>query len=431
MSNNGQIKIEEKVSRAIAKRAANVLSFGKELQKTFDKSVSETLAFCLAGAITLRASDVHFEPKKETVNLRLRIDGMLHNVLSFNLKSYKSLISRIKLLAGVKLNITDKAQDGRFTVFLGKNSPIEVRVSTLPSEYGESIVLRLLDPRSLIEIEQLGLRKDIMDILKKEIRQPNGMIVVTGPTGSGKTTTLYAILKRIQSPSIEVITLEDPIEYHLSGVSQTQVNPKKGYDFANGLRAIVRQDPDVILIGEIRDLETAKISLQSSLTGHLVLTTLHTNDAAGTIARLQALGEKVVNIAPAINLIIAQRLTRKVCQKCAKQRKATEGEIRFFKKNLSRLPKNIKIPPIDKNLKLPVAVGCPSCNFTGYKGRIGIFEFFLNTPKMQDLILQSPSISRLRDAAEKNGMVTMREDGLIKVLRGVTTIEEINRITKH
>ena len=264
----------------------------------------------LAGAVKLKASDIHIEPEEEQAKLRVRIDGMLQDALSLDNKIYKSIVSRIKLLAKLKLNVSDRPQDGRFSI-LFKETEIEIRASSLPSEYGESIVMRILDPNSLVNIESLGLRKDLVKIFNKEIKQPNGMIIVTGPTGSGKTTTLYAILKKLNNPKIKIITIEDPIEYHLKGISQTQVDPKKGYSFASGLRSIMRQDPDVILVGEIRDLETAKIALQAALTGHLVLTTLHTNNAAGTIARLQALGEKPVNIAPAINMAIAQRLVRK------------------------------------------------------------------------------------------------------------------------
>jgi type II secretory ATPase GspE/PulE/Tfp pilus assembly ATPase PilB-like protein len=306
---------------------------------------------------------------------------------------------------------------------------IEIRASTLPAEFGESIVLRILNPKNLIDMEALGLRKDLLNIFNQEIKKPNGMIIVTGPTGSGKTTTLYAFLKKIQNPEIKIITIEDPIEYHLEGISQTQVNPGKGYDFVNGLKAIVRQDPDVILVGEIRDLETASIALQAALTGHLVFTTLHTNDAAGTIARLQALGEKPVNIAPAINLAIAQRLVRKVCQKCSKMEKPPRQILNKFKKELRGISKEIKIPKLNGESEIPKAIGCQDCNFTGYRERIGMFEAFLIDDEMEKFILTSPSIAALREGAIKKGMVTMKQDGLIKVLEGITTIEEVERVT--
>jgi len=423
----GQVKIEKERFVQIKKNIDNIFDLKKEIEKNLEREITKLLEVILAGSIILDASDLHIEPEREKVKMRFRIDGILHEIILFKPKIYENLLSRIKLLSGIKLNITDRAQDGRFTIILEEN-PIEIRVSTLPSEYGETSVCRILNPKNLIEIEELGLREDIIDVFKKEIQRPNGMIIITGPTGSGKTTTLYTILKRIQRPEIKIITIEDPIEYHLKGISQTQVNPKKGYDFSNGLKAIIRQDPDVILVGEIRDLETARSAIQAALTGHLVLTTLHTNDAAGVIARLQASGEKLVNIAPALNLTIAQRLVRKVCKKCAKLEKASEEEKKLLKRELKSLPKKIKIPSLDK-IKIPKAKGCKYCNFTGYKGRTGIFEFFLVDDEMENFILKSPSISDLRKMAEKKGMVTMRKDGLIKVVRGITTIEEVNRET--
>jgi type II secretory ATPase GspE/PulE/Tfp pilus assembly ATPase PilB-like protein len=275
----------------------------------------------------------------------------------------------------------------------------------------------------LISLEELGLREDLLKIFKREIKKPNGMIIITGPTGSGKTTTLYAILKEIQNPEIKIITIEDPIEYHLEGITQTQVDPKAGYDFANGLRAIVRQDPDVILVGEIRDFETAQIAIQAALTGHLVLTTLHTNDAAGTVARLVALGEKPVNIAPAINMAVAQRLVRKVCKKCSVLEKPSKEEFEKIREGLKNL--NVKIP---KDLKIKKARGCEDCNFTGYRGRTGIFETFLVDDEMEKFILTSPSISALKEMAQKKGMVTMYQDGILKVIEKVTTLQEVERV---
>jgi len=386
-----QIKISENASFNIKKNVENILDLKDEIEKVLGKETSKILEIIFAGSIHLNASDIHIEPEEKKVKIRARIDGMLHDVLFIEFKTYRSLLSRIKLLSGIKLNITKKAQDGRFTV-LCNGEEIEIRTSSLPCKYEESVVMRILNPKKLIEIEGLGIRKDIFNQFKKEIKKPNGMIIVTGPTGSGKTTTLYSILKRIQGPEIKIITIEDPIEYRLEGISQTQVAPDKGYDFLNGLRAIVRQDPDVILVGEIRDYETAKIALQAALTGHLVLTTLHTNDTAGTIARLQSLGEKPINIGPAINIVIAQRLVRKICKKCVTSISPTKEELE--------------------------------------KGRVGIFEFFLVDDEMENFILKSPSMADLRKAARKKGMVSMREDGLIKVLKRETTIKEVERVTK-
>ena len=431
----GETEITKDIFSEIKKEVKNISDFKKKIEDSFEGRLTEILEIILGGAIHLKASDIHFEPKEESTNLRIRIDGLLQNILSLDKKSYQSITSRIKLLSKLQLNITDRPQDGRFSILTPpdeeKEKPllVEVRTSILPSEYGETIVLRILNPKSLIDLEVLGLRKDLFDLFQKEIKKPNGMIIITGPTGSGKTTTLYAFLKKIQSPETKIITIEDPIEYHLSGISQTQVNPKKGYDFANGLRSIMRQDPDVVLVGEVRDLETASIALQAALTGHLVFTTLHTNDAAGTVTRMQALGEKAINIAPAINMAVAQRLIRRVCKKCTKTKKASPQELEKFRQEFKKLPKNVKVDEISKDLEIPTTVGCKDCNNTGYKGRTGIYEAFLIDDEIEKFILTSPSIAALREKAIKKGMTTMYQDGLIKVLEGITTIEEVKKAT--
>jgi type IV pilus assembly protein PilB len=415
----GEVKISKEI---LEKEVRNILVLKREIEAVLDKEITKILDTILGGSIKLEASDIHIEPKENEAKLRIRLDGILQDVLIFDRKIYESLLSRIKLLSGMKLNIFDRPQDGRFSVLMEKLA-IEIRTSTLPAEWGESIAMRILNPKSLISLGELGLREDLLKIFKREIKKPNGMIIVTGPTGSGKTTTLYAILKEIQNPEIKIITIEDPIEYRLEGITQTQVDPKAGYDFANGLRAIVRQDPDVILVGEIRDFETAQIAIQAALTGHLVLTTLHTNDAAGTVARLVALGEKPVNIAPAINMAVAQRLVRKVCKKCSVLEKPSKEEFEKIREGLKNL--NVKIP---KDLKIKKAKGCEDCNFTGYRGRTGIFETFLVDDEMEKFILTSPSIAALKEMAQKKGMVTMYQDGLLKVIEGQTTIEEVERV---
>jgi type II secretory ATPase GspE/PulE/Tfp pilus assembly ATPase PilB-like protein len=421
----GQVLVPESDFKEIK----NLSKFKEKVEEFLTSNVTQILESILGGAISLEASDIHIEPEEKKVKLRLRLDGILHDTLNFDFKTYQSLLSRIKLLSGLKLNITDRPQDGRFTVLMGKTI-IEIRASTLPAEYGESIVLRLLNPKSLIELEKLGLRKDLIEIFEREIKRPNGMIIVTGPTGCGKTTTLYAILKKINTPEIKIITIEDPIEYHLEGISQTQVDPAKGYDFANGLRSIMRQDPDVILVGEIRDLETAEIACQAALTGHLVFSTLHTNDAAGAVARLVDLGVRPVSIAPAINMVVAQRLPRKVCQDCVKFSEPSKEELEKIKNGLAGVKKEVLPPSFFKeNFKIPKAVGCENCNFTGYRGRIGIFETFLVDDEMERFILTNPSIVDMRNLAIKKGMVLMHQDGLIKVLEGITTIEEVERVT--
>jgi len=429
----GEVKISPSIL-TITQKIKNVSAFKEKIEEFLEKSVSELSEVILGGAISLGASDIHAEPKEKETKIRIRIDGILQDVTTFGRESSEGLLNRIKLLSGIKLNITDRPQDGRFSISTEGKAPIEVRTSTLPAEYGETIVLRILNPKALIELETLGLRKDLLENFEKEIKKPNGMIIVTGPTGSGKTTTLYAFLRKVQKPEIKIITIEDPIEYHLEGISQTQVDPKKGYDFASGLKSIMRQDPDMILVGEIRDLETAEIALQAALTGHLVFTTLHTNDAAGTIARLTSLGAKPLNIGPAINMAIAQRLVREVCKKCGRLEKAPASALEKIKRGLRGTPHllkrwGVKIPKIAPGLKVPQAKGCKDCNFTGYRGRTGVFEAFLVDEEMEKFILQNPSIAALRKEAIKRGMVTMQQDGLTKVLNGITTIEEVERIT--
>jgi general secretion pathway protein E len=421
----GKVEMPESIVLDIEKTVNNISDFKNKIEENLERKTSELMEVILVGAINLTASDIHLEPEEGRTRLRVRVDGLLQDVLFFDEKIQKALVSRIKLLSELKLNVSDRPQDGRFSILL-KDTSIEIRTSLVPAEYGESIVLRILDPKSLIGVEELGLRKDLVKVFEREIRQPNGMIIVTGPTGSGKTTTLYAVLKKINNSEIKIITIEDPIEYHLEGISQTQVDSQKGYDFASGLRSALRQDPDVILVGEIRDLETATTALQAALTGHLVLTTLHTNDAAGVIARLQALEEKPQNIAPAINIAIAQRLVRKVCSKCSKLEKASPEELKKIKSVLANVPKNII--EIKKEVKIPRAKGCKYCQKTGYKGRIGIYEFFIVDDEMEKFILTSPSISAMRDLAIKKGMVSIEQDGFIKILEGFTTIEEVEKI---
>jgi len=424
----GQIQIPADKVAQLQAEIINIDVYKKEIEKFIATNVTQLIEIVLAGAVFLDSSDIHIEPEEQNAKLRLRLDGVLQDVLILNLKSYQTLLSRIKLLSGLKLNISNRPQDGRFTILMGK-IVVEIRSSTLPAQHGESIVLSLLNPKSLIEIEALGLRKDLIDLFKKEIKKPNGMIIITGPTGSGKTTTLYAILKKINKPDVKIITIEDPIEYQLEGLSQTQVDPSKGYTFGSGLKSIMRQDPDVILVGEVRDLETAEIALQAALTGHLVFSTLHTNDAAGAVARLEDLGIRPVSIAPAINMIVAQRLPRKVCQKCVKMVKPPQDVLDKIKRNLKNINKELLPASLLKDdFKIPQAQGCPACNLTGYKGRLGIFEAFLIDDEMEKFILKSPAIAQMKELAIKKGMVLMYQDGLIKVLEGVTTLEEIERV---
>ena len=431
-----KIEIPKKRANLIKKNVTDIPEFKKEIEKNLKKEVTELIEVILGGGIYLSASDIHLEPQEKEVKVRIRLDGMLHDVLFFSQETYRFLLSRIKLLAGLKLNIHDKPQDGSFGVVLplkGKEGQaIEIRTSALPADFGESVVMRILNPETLRDIEQLGLRKDLLGLFKQEIKEPNGMIIITGPTGSGKTTTLYGFLKYLQKPEIKIITIEDPIEYRLENISQTEVDAKKGYDFANGLRSIVRQDPDVILVGEVRDKETAEISLQAALTGHLVFSTLHTNDAAGAIPRLTSLGANPINIGPAINMVVAQRLVRKVCKKCSGLSPASAEEMKKIKEMLKDVPASI-LPPsaLQGEINVPKTKGCKACNFTGYQGRVGIFEAFAITDEIETLILEKPAISKIKKIVAKDGMLTMYQDGLIKALQGITTIEEIDRVTSE
>lgn len=423
-----EISISKKQVEKAKKSIKSVPDFKPAIRKKLKGKTTELMQTILAGGIALNASDIHIEPLEEKAKMRVRVDGILHDVIFLPLSNYKSVLSRIKLLAGAKLNVSDIPQDGRFTITVGE-SEVEIRVSTIPAEYGESIVMRILNPESLMDLGKLGVREGLLQDFKEQIQKPNGMILVTGPTGSGKTTTLYAFLRKIKSPKKKIITIENPIEYHLDGISQTQTEKDKGYDFASGLEAIVRQDPDVILVGEIRNKETAKISLQASLTGHLVFSTVHTNDAAGTITRLHSLGAEIVNIAPALRMVIAQRLVRETCDKCMEFRKPTSKELNKLKETLKDLPEGIEKPEINESTEIPDARGCKYCNNTGYRGRTAIFEAFTVDEEIEELILNEPSISELRKKIQEKGMITMKQDGFLRVLQGQTTIEEVERIT--
>lgn len=423
-----EISIDKKQLDGIKKQVKSVPDYEQIVRSKLKGKTTNLLRILLGGSIALNASDIHIEPLEKKAKLRVRVDGILHDVSLLPLSNYNSILSRIKLLAGAKLNISDRPQDGRFSVAIGRFE-VEIRVSTIPAEHGESIVMRILNPKSLIDLTGLGVREHLLQDFRSQIKKPNGMIIVTGPTGSGKTTTLYAFLKSIRSPEKKIITIENPIEYHLEGISQTQVDPDRGYDFASGLESIMRQDPDVILVGEIRNKETAKIALQASLTGHLVFTTVHTNDAAGTITRLHSLGAEVVNIAPALRMAIAQRLVRETCDKCMEYRKPTSEELEKLKQELNDLPQGIDVPKIDKSIEIPVAKGCKYCNGTGYRGRTGIFEAFTVDNEIEELILNNPSISDLKKLILSKGMITMKQDGFLKVIQGRTTMEEVERIT--
>lgn len=425
------VEIPENIANIAKEKIVDVPNFREISQQYFQQDVSILINLILAGSINLNASDIHLEPTEDDVKMRIRLDGMLQDVLDIPTDVFNMLLSRIKLLAGLKLNVYDRPQDGSFSIEISTSKgvrEIEIRTSSLPADYGETVVMRILNPESLKSITDLGLRNDLLEIFRKEVKKPNGMIIVTGPTGSGKTTTLYAFLSYIRKPEIKIVTIEDPIEYRLDGISQTEVHAQKGYTFASGLRAIVRQDPDVVLVGEIRDLETAEIAIQSALTGHLVLSTLHTNDAAGAIPRLTSLGANVINIAPAINMAVAQRLVRRICPFCSIEEKPTQEELEKIQDTIKDMPESLRKIIEKKEIKIKKAKKCKLCNFTGYKGRVALFEAICIDNDLKDLILKNPSVPEITKMAKEKGFVSMYQDGIIKVLDGMTTIEEVERV---
>lgn len=382
----------------------------------------------LSGALVTEASDIHLEPQEESIRLRYRLDGVLEDIAEINRRVYSPILSRLKLVSGLKLNVKQSAQDGRFSIKVS-GTDIEIRTSVLPGAYGESVVLRVLNPETIrLTFETLGIEPMLLKILDTEIHKPNGVILLTGPTGSGKTTTLYSFLRRINSPENKIITIEDPIEYHLPGVNQTQVNPKKGYTFLSGLRSALRQDPDIIMIGEIRDAETAKIAINSALTGHLVFSTLHTNNAAGTIPRLIDLGINPKILSAALNAAIAQRLVRKLCLNCRAAATPTPPEAALLTAVTTSIQKKRPelVPPNTKTIYR--AVGCPACNDTGYKGRVGIFETILMDEAVSQAAINNPSEKEIKIAAGPQRLLDMRQDGIIKVWRGKTSLEELGRV---
>ncbi len=435
-SKAGSIAISSDALKAIMVNIKNIDDIKKAILETErDKShmTSHILEIALAGAIAINASDLHFEPEEETVRLRFRLDGILHTVMEIPPTVHKFINSRIKLLSGLKITSSSTAQDGRFSIFLDKDE-ISLRVSLMPGAYGESIVMRILNPKSIrVKLEDMGIEANLYDIFLREIKKPNGMILLTGPTGSGKTTTLYSFLQKIYSTEIKIITIEDPIEYHLPGITQTQVDEEKGYTFLEGLRSALRQDPDVIMVGEIRDSETAKIAVESALTGHLVFSTLHTNNAAGVIPRLIDLEVNPKILVSALSLSIAQRLVRKLCKHCKKEKVITEEEMNLIKKVIDHAKvtgKDFTNYGIDVNAPYTLyeAVGCSECNMTGYKGRMGVFEAVHNNAEIEAIIPKNPSEREIKEVANHQGTLDMAEDGIVKILKGITSFEEVGSV---
>lgn len=387
--------------------------------------ISRIMEIILAGAVATNSSDVHLEPEENYVRLRYRLDGILTDILEFDLQTFKLLLSRIKLISNLKLNLSG-AQDGRFSIKIS-DTEIEIRTSLLPGAYSESVVMRVLNPNAIsVPLEELGIHPRLLEIIWRELEKPNGMILNTGPTGAGKTTTLYAFLKKIHRPEVKIITIEDPIEYHLPGIVQTQVNEKLNYNFAEGLRSALRQDPDVIMVGEIRDNETAEIAINSALTGHLVFSTLHTNTAAGTFPRLIDLGVNPKVISSAINLVMAQRLVRKLCAHCREQIPLDSNSKQILDRILQTLIDKTYLDGLDLT-HIWKAVGCEKCNMTGYLGRIGIYEAIIIDNKIENMVKENPSEREIDKVAEEQNILDLAQDGAIKVFSGITTVEELER----
>lgn len=376
------------------KTALTAIENRQMLEETLARATAtETLDIIFAGATGMEASDIHFEPQESNVRVRFRIDGVLQEIALLASPAYRHILSRVKYLASMKLDIVAQTQDGRFTISVS-GSDLDVRVSTLPSTYGEVIDMRLLRAHAkFITLSELGLSSDGLAAITEAVHLPHGMVLITGPTGSGKTTTLYAVLQDLNQPGVKIITLEDPVEYRLEGIDQVAVSHEKGgLSFAAGLKGALRQDPDILLVGEIRDQETAEIGLAAAMTGHLFLSTLHTNNAPASLARLLDMGIEPYKIAGAINLIVAQRLVRKICRQCA-------------------------------------GAGCDICYKTGYRGRLPILEYLKPSQALDAAIMRRVSMSELSAIAREGGMRPMREDGLAKVAAGLTTQEEVDRVT--
>lgn len=379
-------------------------------------------------AVREGASDIHIEPTEEETIVRFRLDGVLRKIITLPIEILPAVVSRIKILSGLKIDETRLPQDGRFQAVIDQ-AEVDFRVSTFPTVNGEKVVARILDKSGgILTLEQLGLRGRAFETVDSGIHKSHGMILVTGPTGSGKTTTLYAILQKLMNVAINIITLEDPVEYRIPTINQGQVSGSIGFTFANGLRSILRQDPDVIMIGEIRDYETAEMAVHSALTGHIVLSTLHTNDAAGAIPRLIDMKVEPFLINSSLNAVIAQRLCRKICENCRQPLTVDPANLAEAEKIIKALPAQEKQP---QKIQFFSGKGCDNCNGTGYKGRIGIFEVFELTNNLKELVSKKSSGTVLAEQAIKNGMTTMRQDGVLKAIEGITTLAEVWRVTKE
>jgi len=399
--------------------------------------VSKVVDIILTHAIEGKASDIHIEPNESELRVRYRLDGTLHNSLVLPKKIAPAVTSRIKILANLKIDETRKPQDGRFRFNISKENglgkSVDLRVSTFPTVNGEKVVMRILDTSSNIStLENLGIWKKGLHMINENINKPFGIILVTGPTGSGKSTTLYAMMKILNKEGVNIVTLEDPVEYFMPGINQSQVRSEIGYTFSSGLRSILRQDPDVIMVGEIRDKETAELTTHAALTGHLVLSTLHTNNAIGVIPRLIDMGVEPFLISSSLNIAIAQRLVKKICNHCKEEVPASLSMEKIIRKELENIPDDQKNDLDTENgLKLFRGKGCKKCKQSGFSGRVGVYEILLMTPELESIMSSNVSDAEIMKEAIRQGMITMKQDGIMKALSGVTTIEEVLKVTEE
>lgn len=410
--------VEEKEEKAVS-----------EDEITETSPAAKIVSSLLKRSVREKASDIHIEPSEEEIQVRFRVDGVLRKILSLPKEIQSALTSRIKILANLKIDENRLPQDGRIQILLDGNK-VDFRLSTIPTVNGEKIVARVLDhTKGVLNLEDLGVRGTAFKVLEENITKAHGMTLVTGPTGSGKSTTLYAIIARIKNEATNIITMEDPVEYRMPGINQSQVNSRIGFTFATGLRSILRQDPDVIMVGEIRDRETADIAINAALTGHIVLSSLHTNDAAGSLPRLLDMNIEPFLITSSTNAIVAQRLCRKICDKCREEIALQASDIDLIKQEIEAMP-DLEKSEAAKKQKFYKGKGCTNCGNSGYKGRIGIFEVLGVTEPIKQLTIKRATSSDILIQAKKEGLISMRQDGILKALDGLTTIEEIWRVTK-
>lgn len=420
---------EEMAKERIEVRVGPLAEFERIIREA---PISKVVAVLLRHAVDGSASDIHIEPIKEKIRVRFRLDGVLHSSIFLPLRILPAVVSRIKILANLRIDETRIPQDGRFTTKI-EGREVDFRVSTFPTILGEKVAMRILDPaKAMVNIDELGISGRNFQVIKRAIQKPYGMILATGPTGCGKTTTLYAILRILNKEGVNIMTLEDPIEYFIEGVNQSQVKPEIGYDFPIGLRHMLRQDPDILMVGEIRDEATAALAIHAALTGHLFLSTVHTTNALGVIPRLIDLGIKPYLIPPTLSIAIAQRLARVLCPACKKKIRPPKGIRELILEEIETLPPIIKQTlRIKEPLFIYKAVGCVKCNQTGYSGRTGVFEVLEMTDSLAEIILKEPSEAQIAKEAERQGMITMKQDGILKVLEGITSIEEVLRIAEE